>query len=71
MTGSAKQSIVETEREMDCFAAIAMTVGTRLIEICADRYTNAFVMPGLDPGIHPSSQEASFEADGLPGQARQ
>jgi hypothetical protein len=29
------------------------------------------VMPGLDPGIHPSSQEAVFEEDGLPGQARQ
>jgi hypothetical protein len=32
---------------------------------------NTLVMPGLDPGIHPSSQEASFEEDGLPGQARQ
>jgi hypothetical protein len=28
------------------------------------------VMRGLDPRIHPSPQE-SFEADGLPGQARQ
>jgi hypothetical protein len=28
------------------------------------------VMRGLDPRIHPSSPE-SFEADGLPGQARQ
>jgi hypothetical protein len=28
------------------------------------------VMPGLDPGIHPSS-EKSYERDGLPGQARQ
>jgi hypothetical protein len=32
--------------------------------------TFEFVMPGLDPGIHPSSRE-SFEEDGLPGQARQ
>jgi hypothetical protein len=30
----------------------------------------AFVMCGLDPRIHPSSQE-DFEEDGLPGQARQ
>jgi uncharacterized phage protein (TIGR02216 family) len=28
------------------------------------------VMRGLDPRIHPSSQD-SFEGDGLPGQARQ
>jgi hypothetical protein len=28
------------------------------------------VMPGLDPGIHPSSQEFS-QGDGLPDQARQ
>jgi len=27
-------------------------------------------MPGLDPGIHQSSQKAFFEMDGLPGQAR-
>src|SRR4051794_18277610 len=27
-----------------------------------------FVMPGLDPGIHPSSED-SCEEDGLPGQA--
>jgi antitoxin CptB len=26
-------------------------------------------MPGLDPGIHPSSQEAFSKEDGLPGQA--
>jgi hypothetical protein len=32
---------------------------------------SSFVMPGLDPGIHLSSQEASCEEDGLPGQARQ
>jgi hypothetical protein len=31
---------------------------------------NQSVMRGLDPRIHPSSQE-SFEEDGLPGQARQ
>jgi hypothetical protein len=30
----------------------------------------SFVMPGLDPGIHRSSQNAFFP-DGLPGQARQ
>jgi hypothetical protein len=29
-----------------------------------------FVMRGLDPRIHQSSQD-SFEGDGLPGQARQ
>jgi hypothetical protein len=29
------------------------------------------VIRGLDPRIHPSSQEAFFEKDGLPGQARQ
>jgi hypothetical protein len=34
------------------------------------RGTNHSVMRGLDPRIHPSSQE-SFEEDGLPGQARQ
>jgi len=37
-------------------------------------FTNAdrksFVMPGLDPGIHQSSQDF-FNVDGLPGQARQ
>src|SRR6476469_6984831 len=33
-------------------------------------HANTFVMPGLDPGIHPSSG-SSFEEDGLPGQARQ
>src|SRR5260370_41255321 len=27
-------------------------------------------MPGLDPGIHPSSQETVFEEDGLPGHPR-
>jgi hypothetical protein len=32
---------------------------------------NISVMPGLDPGIHLSSQECLFEVDGLPGQARQ
>jgi hypothetical protein len=32
---------------------------------------NTLVMPGLDPGIHPSSQEVFFEEDGLPDQARQ
>jgi hypothetical protein len=36
-----------------------------------DGDANTLVMPGLDPGIHPSSQESSFEGDGLPGQARQ
>jgi hypothetical protein len=30
---------------------------------------NSIVMPGLDPGIHPSSQNF-FEEDGSPGQAR-
>jgi len=29
------------------------------------------VMRGLDPRIHQSSRDAFFEADGLPGQARQ
>jgi hypothetical protein len=29
------------------------------------------VMRGLDPRIHQSSQDALFEKDGLPGQARQ
>jgi hypothetical protein len=32
--------------------------------------THSFVMRGLDPRIHPSSQKF-FEEDGLPGQARQ
>jgi hypothetical protein len=37
-----------------------------------ERDTNTGVMPGLDPGIHQSSQRASFsKKDGLPGQARQ
>jgi hypothetical protein len=31
---------------------------------------NAFVMPGLDPGIHPSSQQTLSEEEGSPGQAR-
>jgi hypothetical protein len=34
-------------------------------------HATTLVMPGLDPGIHPSSQEAFFGGDGLPGQARQ
>jgi len=29
------------------------------------------VMAGLDPAIHPSSQEHFQKEDGLPGQARQ
>jgi hypothetical protein len=32
--------------------------------------SSSTVMPGLDPGIHPASQD-SFKKDGLPGQARQ
>jgi hypothetical protein len=31
---------------------------------------NSIVMPGLDPGIHRSSQEALCKEDGSPGQAR-
>jgi hypothetical protein len=34
------------------------------------KYVNAFVMPGLDPGIHRSSQKF-FQKDGLPGRTRQ
>jgi hypothetical protein len=26
-------------------------------------------MPGLDPGIHPSSRKVCFEEDGSPGQS--
>jgi hypothetical protein len=36
-----------------------------------DRLAHTSVMPGLDPGIHRSSQEVSHEEDRLPGQARQ
>src|SRR5665213_1121429 len=36
--------------------------------IACARHTNTFVMPGLDPGIHPSSQEGFSKNDGLPGQ---
>jgi hypothetical protein len=42
-----------------------------LFEIKVGVHANKLVMPGLDPGIHPPSQEAVFEEDGLPGQARQ
>jgi len=31
----------------------------------------ASVTRGLDPRVHRSSQEAFYESDGLPGQARQ
>jgi hypothetical protein len=58
MTSPTKQSSFFVGVAMDCFAALAMTF-------------NPTVMPGLDPGIHRSSQEVFFEADGLPGQARQ
>jgi hypothetical protein len=37
----------------------------------ARRFNIHCVIRGLDPRIHPSSQEAFFEEDGLPGQARQ
>jgi hypothetical protein len=39
-------------------------------EIFAKRRNILCVIRGLDPRIHPSSQE-SFEEDGLPGQARE
>jgi hypothetical protein len=38
---------------------------TTLIEIKVRVHANTLVMPGLDPGIHPS--RSSFEEDGLPG----
>src|SRR6266478_6487329 len=38
---------------------------------CDRASTMAVVMRGLDPRIHPSSQEAFREEDGLPGQTRQ
>jgi hypothetical protein len=41
-----------------------------LFEIKVGVHAKTLVMPGLDPGIHPS-QKAVFEEDGLPGQARQ
>ena len=40
-----------------------------MFEIVIGVYANTLVMPGLDPGIHPSSQEILSEKDGLPGQA--
>jgi hypothetical protein len=43
----------------------------RCLKIEIGVHANILVMPGLDPGIHPSTQEAPFEEDGLPGQARQ
>jgi hypothetical protein len=67
---------------MDCFAEpvigrrfaptrwLAMTV-SRLFEIVVGLQVNTLVMPGLDPGIHPSSQDVPSKGDGLPGQARQ
>src|SRR4051794_20066670 len=43
-----------------------------LMKVKGDRELSkhSFVMRGLDPRIHQSSQE-SFQGDGLPGQARQ
>jgi hypothetical protein len=41
------------------------------LKIEVDAQANTLVMPGLDPGIHPSSQKILLEDDGLPGQARQ
>jgi hypothetical protein len=32
-----------------------------LFEIEVGAHPNTLVMPGLDPGIHPSSQNVSFE----------
>jgi hypothetical protein len=51
-----------------------MAIGGRLLPSTAFLETalaaSTFVIRGLDPRIHPTSQE-SFEEDGLPGQARQ
>jgi hypothetical protein len=66
---ATKQSIRQQER-MDCFASLAMTVSKLSVSWGSGVYEkNSIVMPGLDPGIHPSSQNF-FEEDGSPGQAR-
>jgi hypothetical protein len=41
---------------MDCFASLAMTGNIFENKDCRV-HTDTLVMPGLDPGIHPSSQE--------------
>jgi hypothetical protein len=38
-----------------------------LFEIDVGVHANTLVMPGLDPGIHPSSQQVLSKKDGLPG----
>ncbi len=57
MTGSAKQSIAQQKERVDCFVAslLAMTILSSGIDV--GMHTATLVMPGLDPGIHPSSQE--------------
>jgi hypothetical protein len=47
---------------------VSATIGGLKIEV--DAQANTLVMPGLDPGIHPSSK-ILLEDDGLPGQVRQ
>src|SRR5450631_2937575 len=48
--------------------ALCIEGGERYLQTSgAKRREIEFVMPGLDPGIHPSSHEPFFEEDGLPG----
>jgi hypothetical protein len=70
--GTFEQTSRETRGEIAKLCLPKLCLPTSLLfEIKVGVHAKTLVMPGLDPGIHPSSQESVFEKDGLPGQARQ